>query len=133
MISKIYRLKEKEVKKVLLKGKPFFSYSLVLNQIKNKENFNRFAIIIWWKSVNNNITRNFFRRLFYNSSRNFIENWENYFFDSVILLKKQIKLDKKDKKSILNFAWDLDFVLKKAFKKEENEKEIKVFSLKKSI
>ncbi|MDD4151022.1 MAG: hypothetical protein PHR68_00175 [Candidatus Gracilibacteria bacterium] len=132
MISKIYRLKEKEVKKVLLKGKPFFSYSLVLNQIQNKENFNRFAIIIGGKSVNNNITRNFFRRLFYNSSKNFIENGEKHFFDSVVLLKKQIKLDKKDKKSILNFAGDLDFVLKKAFKKED-EKEIKTFSLKKSI
>jgi len=46
MIKKIYRLKEKEVKKVLGKTKPFFSYSIVLNSKPNREVFNRFAIVI---------------------------------------------------------------------------------------
>ena len=35
MIKKVYRLKEKEVKKVLQKGKPFFSYNIVSNTIPN--------------------------------------------------------------------------------------------------
>jgi len=46
MIKKIYRLKEREVKKVLGKTKPFFSYGIVLNAKINRENFNRFAIVI---------------------------------------------------------------------------------------
>jgi hypothetical protein len=36
MIQKKYRLKEKQVKKVLQKGKPFFSYGIVKNSFKNK-------------------------------------------------------------------------------------------------
>lgn len=36
MIAKKYRLQEREVKKVLHKGKPFFSYSIVFNVIPNK-------------------------------------------------------------------------------------------------
>jgi hypothetical protein len=46
MIKKIYRLKEREVKKVLGKTKPFFSYGIVLNMKPNREGFNRFAIVI---------------------------------------------------------------------------------------
>jgi hypothetical protein len=42
MIKKIYRLKEREVKKVLSKRKPFFSYGIVLNIFKNKLDYNRF-------------------------------------------------------------------------------------------
>jgi hypothetical protein len=46
MIKKIYRLKDREVKKVLGKTKPFFSYGIVLNMKLNKKDFNRFAIVI---------------------------------------------------------------------------------------
>jgi hypothetical protein len=46
MIKKIYRLKEREVKKVLKFSKPFFSYAIVLNYKQNKKKYNRFAIII---------------------------------------------------------------------------------------
>jgi hypothetical protein len=46
MIKKIYRLKEREVKKVLKFSKPFFSYNIVLNVKQNKKKYNRFAIII---------------------------------------------------------------------------------------
>mgnify|MGYP005995417273 FL=1 len=46
MITKQFRLKEREVKKVLQRGKPFFSYGIVLNYTKNKLGYNRFAIVI---------------------------------------------------------------------------------------
>jgi RNase P protein component len=51
MIKKIYRLKERELKKVLKYSKPFFSYGIVLNVNKNKLNYNRFAIVLGSKSV----------------------------------------------------------------------------------
>jgi len=117
MIKKIYRLKEREVKKVLKNSKPFFSYNIVLNTKKNRKKFNRFAIIIWAKSVKDNISRNFFRRRFYdfiyNSSLygSFWDIWKNY--DFVFVIKKKTKLDKKDKDTILNFKKDLSFLEKK--------------------
>ncbi len=120
MIKKIYRLKEREVKKVLGKTKPFFSYGIVLNAKINREKFNRFAIVIWAKSVNTNVTRVFFRRKFYDciakSSLFFdkLNNTKNY--DFVFLVKKQTKLDKNDKKAILDFRKDLSF-LETKFKK----------------
>jgi hypothetical protein len=46
VISKKNRLTEREVKKVLGKSKPFFSYGIVLNYIPNKLTHNRFAIVI---------------------------------------------------------------------------------------
>ena len=46
MIKKIYRLKEREIKKVLGKTKPFFSYGIVLNMKPNRKGFNRFAVVI---------------------------------------------------------------------------------------
>ena len=117
MLKKIYRLKEREVKKVLGKTKPFFSYGIVLNVKKNKKNYNRFAIIIGSKSVNNNITRNFFRRRFYDfiSKKNLVNYslWEEKFYDFVFVVKKQTKLDKKNLKTILDFEKDLSFLEKK--------------------
>jgi len=83
VISKKNRLSEREVKKVLNKWKPFFSYWIVLNYLKNNSEINRFAIVIWWKSVNTNITRNFFRRLYYN-------------LVVKIFSDKKLVLDKKD-------------------------------------
>jgi len=117
MIKKIYRLKEREVKKVLGKTKPFFSYGIVLNAKNNKFKSNRFSIVIWAKSVNNNITRTFFRRLFYDFiKRSSLFSWSekvNKSFDFVFIVKKQTKLDKKDKKIILNFEKELSFLEKK--------------------
>lgn len=112
MIEKIYRLKEREVKKVLTKWKPFFSYGIVLNSASNRLDYNRFAIVIWTKSVNTNITRNFFRRRFYDFVRLKIEalNWK--WSDFVFVVKKQTKLDKKSEKSIKDFVKDLAFLTK---------------------
>lgn len=112
MIAKKYRLTEKETKKVLHKWKPFFSYWIVLNMIKNEYDYNRFSIVIWWKSVKTNIDRNFFRRRFYNTcSDKIIDN--KVWFDLVFLVKKQTKLDKKEQSSILSFDKDLNFLLDK--------------------
>ncbi len=111
MIKKIYRLSENEVKKVLKYSKPFFSYWVVVNQTGNNLPYNRFAIIIWAKSVINNVSRNFFRRLFYTLVWRNINSpkWK----DLVFVVKKQIKLDKKDSLSINWFEKDINFLLKK--------------------
>jgi ribonuclease P protein component len=116
MISKENRLKEKQVKKVLQKWKPFFSYWIVLNHLKNRKKINRFAIIIWSKSVTNNVCRNYFRRLFYDFLKKswFISNIKrNKNYDFIFVVKKKTKLDKKNKKTIISFEKDLDFLIKK--------------------
>ena len=111
MISKKNRLSEREVKKVLTRWKPFFSYGIVLNYLKNNLTKNRYAIVIWWKSVKTNVARVFFRRKFYDlvSDRLETDRW----YDFVFVVKKQTKLDKNDEKSILNFKKDIKFLLNK--------------------
>ncbi|PID86487.1 hypothetical protein CSB08_00710 [Candidatus Gracilibacteria bacterium] len=114
MISKLNRLKEREVKKVLQKGKPFFSYGIVLNKILNKSSYDKFAIVIGSKSVSNNVTRNFFRRRFYTRIREFIkQDISSKKSSYVFVVKKQMKLDKNDNKSINTFDKDLNFLINK--------------------
>lgn len=113
MIKKIYRLNENEVKKVLKYSKPFFSYWLVANIIKNNLPYNRFAIIIWSKAVNHNVSRNFFRRKFFQMvSKSILWNDENG-KDIVFVVKKQTKLDKNNFDSINVFEKDISFLLAK--------------------
>ena len=111
MISKKNRLSEREVRKVLTRWKPFFSYWIVLNYMKNNSEKNRFAIVIWWKSVKTNVERVFFRRAYYDivSDKLISNKWVDYVF----VVKKQTKLDKKNKDSILNFKKDIKFLLNK--------------------
>jgi len=71
MLAKKYRLKEREVKKVLHKGKPFFSYTLVFNVFPHKLDQDKYAIVISGKSVPSNIVRNRYRRLFYDFCKNY--------------------------------------------------------------
>ncbi len=111
MISKKNRLSEREVKKVLTRWKPFFSYGIVLNYFKNNLNKNRFAIVIWWKSVKNNVTRVFFRRRFYDIVSDRLDS--NKWYDFVFVVKKQTKLDKSYEKSIITFNKDIKFLLNK--------------------
>lgn len=91
MLAKKFRLHEREVKKVLHKGKPFFSYSIVFNIIPNKLSYSRFAIVIWWKSVPNAVVRNMYRRMYYNLAHKYIKY---NFWDVVCVVKKQTKLDR---------------------------------------
>lgn len=116
MIKKQLRLKENEVKKVLQKGKPFFSYGLVLNKFINRLWHDRFAIVISWKSVVNNISRNFFRRLFYNEiSKSYLLNdvFKNPSYDMVFVVKIKNKLDRKSSEILKSFLKDIRFLLSK--------------------
>ena len=114
MLRKKYRLKEKEVKKVLSRWKPFFSYWVVLNQTQNLLWCPRFSVVIWSKSVTNNITRNFFRRRFYNLiSLNILKVKNDLSCDNVFIVKKNFKLDKKDKNTIEKFDKDINFLIRK--------------------
>lgn len=116
MIKKIYRLKENDVKKVLKYRKPFFSYQIVANQANNNLWFDRYAIVIGGKSVENNVSRNFFRRKFYDIIDDFSKNNSKQMgIDIVFVVKKQIKLDKKSFESITAFAKDVGFLLKKLY------------------
>lgn len=111
MIPKKNRLSEREVKKVLTRWKPFFSYGMVLNYSKNTCEKNRYAIVIWWKSVETNVSRNFFRRMFYDLLKESLEL--NKWLDYVFVVKKQTKLDKNDESSINSFKKDIKFLLNK--------------------
>lgn len=117
MIKKIYRLKEREVKKVLSKWKPFFSYWIVLNKIHNNLPYNRFAIVIWAKSVVNNVNRNYFRRKFYDIIKNLIFPLNNTFWeDFVFVVKKQTKLNMKNENNLYNYENDINFLINKTKK-----------------
>jgi ribonuclease P protein component len=111
VISKKNRLSEREVKKVLTRWKPFFSYWIVLNYLKNNSDVNRYWIVIWWKSVKTNVSRVLFRRMFYDlvSDNLEAEKW----IDFVFVVKKQTKLDKNDANSINTFKKDIKFLLTK--------------------
>ncbi len=114
MIKKIHRLQQWEVKKVLKYWKPFFSYGIVSNFISNNLNYNRFAIVIGWKTVINSVSRNYFRRIFFDLVGIYIFKIEkNIGKDFVFVIKKQMKLDKKDFESIKTFKKDTSFLLKK--------------------
>lgn len=91
MLAKKFRLHEREVKKVLHKGKPFFSYSVVFNVIPNRLGHSRFAIVIGWKSVPNAVIRNSYRRLYYDIASQYMHQ---NIWDVVCVVKKQTKLDK---------------------------------------
>ncbi len=109
MIAKKYRLKEREVKKVLQKGKPFFSYSIVFNVIPNKLPHGRYAIVISGKSVPTNIVRNQYRRMFYEICRNYIYRQG---FDIVCVVKVKTKLT-KDPESIKKICWEIFYIFDK--------------------
>lgn len=114
MISKENRLHEREVKKVLRMRKPFFSSGVVVNQIPNKLGYNRFAIVIWAKSVDSNVSRNFFRRRFYDLVQNhLIVQDKNSAKDYVFVVKKQTKLSAKQTESYNLFLKDIKFLIKK--------------------
>ena len=110
MIKKKYRLNENEVKKVLKFWKPFFSYWVVLNKIKSKLSYSRFGIVVWAKSVNHNISRNFFRRRFYDLVKENIKENSKQGLDVVFVVKKKTKLNLKEKESIFSFDKDIKFL-----------------------
>ena len=73
MIPKKYRLREREVAKVLRKGKPFFSHNIVANFVPNKLPHHRFAIVLGAKNVINNVERNTLRRRYYDITSQYLD------------------------------------------------------------
>ena len=112
MIKKIYRLNENEIKKVLKNKKPFFSYGIVANTAWNRLPYSRFWIIISWKVCKTAVSRNFFRRRFYDKVCEFINSGS---YDIVFTIKKWKVFDKKDSECIVSFDKDMDYVLKNIF------------------
>ena len=90
-----------------------FSYLFVVNTLKNNLDYNRFSIIIWAKSVENNISRNYFRRTLFNIASKKINSFDKKWLDIVFFVKKQTKLNIKDKTSFDNFLKDVNFILYK--------------------
>ena len=109
MLKKKFRLREREVKRVLQKWEPFFSYDVVLNTKRNNFNYNRFAIVISSKSVYSNVERNFFRRRFYDfiSKSEIQKKWNDFVF----VVKTKVKLDKKNILSLKSFYKNLNFLI----------------------
>lgn len=114
MLKLEYRLAEREVKRVLQKWSPFFAYNLVVNSIPNKKNKNRFAIVIWAKSVKLAVHRNFLRRRFYDMMTAYLDSEKGR--DIVFVIKKKSVFNLKNKEDFLAFERDLDFLCKKIFK-----------------
>ena len=95
MISKKYRLKESEVKKVLHKWKPFFSSKIVLNSLVNEYTYNRFSIVIGGKSTEGSVVRNYFRRQFFSTVTESIQvSFKESFYDFVFVVKWTTTLEK---------------------------------------
>lgn len=111
MLKKKFRLKERNVKRVLQKWEPFFSYGMVLNKNKNNLNYNRFAIVISSKSVYSNVERNFFRRKFYDYIKSVDLKFD--WTDFVFVIKSKVKLNKKNEQSLKSFIKDLRFLINK--------------------
>lgn len=109
MLAKKYRLHEREVKKVLHKGKPFFSYSIVFNVIPNRLGHSRFAIVIGWKSVPNAVIRNSYRRLYYNIASEYMHQ---NIWDVVCVVKKQTKLQ-KDTECLNKIVSEINYLFEK--------------------
>jgi len=109
VISKIYRLKEREVKKVLKIWKPFFSYTLVFNVLPNTLSHGRFAIIISGKSVKNAVVRNKYRRLYYETCRPYIDTIPK---DISCVVKTKTQLENNDT-ALKNFKKELIYLFDK--------------------
>lgn len=85
MISKEYRLTERELRKVLSRRKPFFSYMFIANILENKTGHGRLGILLSSKVARGSVNRNFWRRRFYDAS---LPNIEHLSYDVVLVPKK---------------------------------------------
>lgn len=89
MIAKKYRLTEREVRKVLSRRKPFFSYMFIANILENHEENHRVAILLSGKVARGSVNRNFWRRHFYDISLPLIsEKPTEKHYDIVFVPKK---------------------------------------------
>ncbi len=110
MISKEYRLTERELRKVLVRKKPFFSYVFVANVIENKKWYGRCAILLSSKCSKWSVNRNFWRRKFYDVSLSAMIEMS---FDVVFVPKKWTILDYKKPEHIAEFEKNIQFLYRK--------------------
>ena len=109
MLKKAYRLSENEIRKVLKFKKPFFSYGWIANTSQNRIGHNRFAVFFSGKNTRTSITRNFFRRKFYDLVAIMKDVGK---LDIVFVPKKGKTFDKNSKDDIVTFENDIKFLLK---------------------
>ena len=100
MISKKYRLTENEVRKVLNRKKPFFSYVWIANTTPNKLDHGRCGILLSSKVAKGSVNRNFWRRTYYDLSLPYITMLP---LDMVLIAKKGTILDYKNEIHIVEF------------------------------
>lgn len=110
MISKEYRLTEHELRKVLARKKPFFSYVWIANTMENKSSHWRCGILLSSKCTKWSVNRNYWRRKFYDLSRS---NLEKLSLDIVLVPKKWTILDYKNAEHIAEFEKNIQFLYRK--------------------
>ena len=89
--------------------KAFFSAGWIANMSSNRLGYNRFAIFFSGKNTKTSISRNFFRRTFYNLAK-VAENHGS--FDTVFVPKKGKTFDKSNKADIVAFENDITYLLR---------------------
>lgn len=109
MIKKTRRLSENDIKKVLKFKKPFFSHNWIANTSASRIGFNRYAVIFSGKHTKTSISRNFFRRTFYDLVA---EAGISGSLDIVFVPKKGKTFDKTSKDDIVAFENDIRFLLR---------------------
>lgn len=110
MISKEYRLSENEVRKVLNKKKPFFSYVWIANTFTNKGTHGRCGILLSSKCTKWSVNRNFWRRRFYDLS---LPSLTSLPVDVVLVAKKWTILDYRNPLHLVEFEKNIQFLYKK--------------------
>lgn len=110
MIAKPFRLNENQVKKVLQKKKPFFSYGVVANVIKNDLEYSRISIILSSTQTRWSVNRNRIRRHIYDLSAPYIIGLG---VDIVYMFKKKTLLNSKEPLLMQEIAKDIPFLMKK--------------------
>lgn len=113
MIAKTYRLTEREVRKVLNRKKPFFSYMFIANVLENKLEYGRCGILLSSKVAKGSVNRNFFRRKFYDLFLPVLKQSKN---DIVLVPKKWIILNYKDEVQVAEFEKNITFLSKTLLK-----------------
>jgi len=109
MIAKEYRLTEREVRKVLSRRKPFFSYMFIANTLESKIEHGRIGILLSSKVARGSVNRNFWRRRFYDLSLKYIEKFP---LDIVLVPKKGTILDHKNETHLAEFEKNIQFLYK---------------------
>lgn len=110
MISKEYRLTEHELRKVLNRKKPFFSYVWIANTLENKSSHGRCGLLLSAKCTKGSVNRNYWRRKFYDIS---LPSLKKLNIDVVFVPKKWTILDYKKSEHTFEFEKNIRFLYHK--------------------